>query len=218
MSTNQVTPDAMGMAADDSSPDPSGGGLPGMQREDVDAALRGAGLPSEVDQRGLAVATETAAQLVEQFPLGVTSWRVFRDEVTLCVTTAALVGMSRWLRDDAGFALLSDISPVDRLGSAQPHGKRFDVDYHVTQLAPGAPRLRLRVSVDEGERVPSVMEVWPTADWHEREAFDFFGINFSGRTGVRRLIMPDDWVGHPLRKDYPVGGEAVKFTNSLREL
>jgi NADH-quinone oxidoreductase subunit C len=87
----------------------------------------------------------------------------------------------------------------------------------------GAPQLRLRVWVDEGESVPSVMGVWPTADWHEREAFDFFGIDFIGedgkrRAGLKRIIMPEDWEGHPLRKDYPMGGEPVKFTNSLREL
>jgi NADH-quinone oxidoreductase subunit C len=78
--------------------------------------------------------------------------------------------------------------------------------------------VRVRVWVDEGVSVPSVVGVWPTADWHEREAFDFFGIEFTGRDGLRRLIMPDDWVGHPLRKDYPIGGEPVKFTNAGREL
>ncbi len=76
----------------------------------------------------------------------------------------------------------------------------------------------MRVWVDEGEALPSLVAVYPTADWHEREAFDFFGIEFTGREGLRRLIMPDDWVGHPLRKDYPIGGEPVTFTNAAREL
>jgi NADH-quinone oxidoreductase subunit C len=190
-----------------------------MQREDVDAALRGVAAPStSVDHRGVAIATETAAALVAALGDDAVGWTSWRDEVTVTVTPAALVRAARWLRDDAGYALLSDLSPCDRLGSERSHPRRFNVDYIVTKLVAGAPRVRVRVWVDEGESLDSVMAVWPTADWHEREAFDFFGIEFTGREGLRRLIMPDDWVGHPLRKDYPIGGEPVTFTNSPREL
>jgi NADH-quinone oxidoreductase subunit C len=189
-----------------------------LQREEVDAAHRGVAPSTSVDHRGVASATQTAAALVEVLGAEALGWRVWRDEVTVTVVPAALVRAATWLRDEAGFALLSDISPTDRLGSEQQHPARFNVDYVATKLAPGAPRVRLRVWVDEGQALESLIPVWPTADWHEREAFDFFGIEFTGREGLRRLIMPDDWVGHPLRKDYPIGGEPVTFTNSPREL
>ena len=68
--------------------------------------------------------------------------------------------------------------------------------------------------LDDGEPVPSVVSVWPTADWHEREQFDLMGIRFDGHPNLRRLIMDDDWEGHPLRKDYPIGGEPVRFSDA----
>jgi NADH-quinone oxidoreductase subunit C len=219
MSSETITPPGMGMPADDAAPDPFGRGPAGMQREEVDAAHRGTAPSTTVDHRGLAIATETAAALVEALGEGAEGWSLWRDEVTVTVTPGALVRAASWLRDDAGYALLSDVSPCDRLGSERAEfPKRFCVDYIVTKLVAGAPRVRLRVWVDEGETIESLIPVYPTADWHEREAFDFFGIEFTGREGLRRLIMPDDWVGHPLRKDYPIGGEPVTFTNAAREL
>jgi NADH-quinone oxidoreductase subunit C len=216
--TETVTPTGMGMPSDDAAPDPHGKGLPALQREEVDAAHR-AGQPSRsVDARGVALATETAQGMMEALGDDALAWTVFRDEVTVTVAAGALRRAAQWLRDDAGYALLSDLSPCDRFGSEREHPKRFNVDYVATRLVPGAPRVRLRVWVDEGESLESLIPVWPTADWHEREAFDFFGIEFTGREGLRRLIMPDEWVGHPLRKDYPLGGEPVTFTNSVREI
>ncbi len=214
----ELTPDGMGVPADAAAPDPNGRGAAAMQREDVDAAHRGAEPNSGVDHRGVALATEAARDLVAHLGDRALGWGVWRDEVTVTVAPADLTDAARWLRDFADFRLLSDVSPCDRLGSEHPHPKRFNVDYIVTRLVAGAPRIRLRVWVDEGETLPSLIEVWPTADWHEREAYDFFGIEFTGREGLRRLIMPDDWVGHPLRKDYPIGGEPVRFTNSPREI
>ncbi|MCW2972104.1 MAG: nuoC [Thermoleophilia bacterium] len=219
--TDAIHPAGEGIPADPSAPDPQGRGrgpsTSVLQREDVDAAKRGRTPSTSVDHRGLAIATQTAAALVGE--LGESAaWAVFRDEVTVTVAPASLTAAATFLRDDQGFALLSDISPCDRDGSEREHPARFNVDYMVTKLVAGAPRVRLRVWVAEGEQLPSLIPVYPTADWHEREAFDFFGIEFTGREGLRRLIMPDDWVGHPLRKDYPIGGEPVKFTNSVREL
>jgi NADH-quinone oxidoreductase subunit C len=75
-------------------------------------------------------------------------------------------------------------------------------------------RVRLKVWLDEGESVESVVAVWPTADWHEREQFDLMGIRFDGHPNLRRLLMEDDWEGHPLRKDYPIGGEPVRFSDA----
>ncbi len=98
-----------------------------------------------------------------------------------------------------------------RLPELQPL-RRFSVVYHLLALRPGAPRLRLQVWVDDGESVPSVVPIWPTADWHEREAWDMMGIPFEGHPNLVRILMDDDWEGHPLRKDYPLGGEPVRFS------
>jgi NADH-quinone oxidoreductase subunit C len=100
---------------------------------------------------------------------------------------------------------------------AQPEAKakRFSVSYHLLSLRPGtgeAPRLRLQIWCEEDEPVPSVVSVWPTADWHEREAWDMMGIRIEGHPNLVRILMEDDWEGHPLRKDYPLGGEPVRFS------
>jgi NADH-quinone oxidoreductase subunit C len=164
-------------------------------------------------------------------------------ETTLVVDPARLVEASLHLRDQRGFAFLSDVSAVDYLGWREggeervsgywggrggrdlnapgtwglqrlpkPKPKRFAVAYHLLRLQRGAPRVRVKVYVDDGESVPSVVGVWPTADWHEREAWDLMGIPFDGHPNLRRILMDDDWEGHPLRKDYPIGGEPVRFS------
>jgi NADH-quinone oxidoreductase subunit C len=220
--SDPVHPEALGIGPDPAAPDAHGRGFGSpdgvLQREDVDAAKRGLLPSTSVDHRGLAIASEAAAALVGELGSHAGGWQVFRDEVTVTVAPDALVRAATYLRDVQAFALLSDISPCDREGSEREFPARFNVDYMVTKLVAGAPRVRLRVWVAEGEQLPSLIPIYPTADWHERESFDFFGIEFTGREGLRRLIMPDDWVGHPLRKDYPIGGEPVKFTNSVREI
>jgi NADH-quinone oxidoreductase subunit C len=97
-----------------------------------------------------------------------------------------------------------------RLPEAQP--KRFSVSYHLLKLVDGAPRMRVKVWLDDGEAVPSVVELFPSADWHEREAWDMMGIPFEGHPNLVRILLEDDWEGHPLRKDYPLGGEPVRFS------
>jgi NADH/F420H2 dehydrogenase subunit C len=144
------------------------------------------------------------------------------------------------LRDELGFNFLSDLAAADYLGwgkagvsgyigtptgrdlnepSTQgyqrlPGGKpqRFSISYHLLALREGAPRVRLQVWVGDGQSVPSVVSVWPTADWFERETWDMFGIAFDGHPNLSRILMDDDWEGHPLRKDYPIGGEPVRFS------
>jgi NADH:ubiquinone oxidoreductase subunit C len=99
----------------------------------------------------------------------------------------------------------------------EPRPKRFSVSYHLLKVASGAseaPRLRLQVWCDDGEAVPSVVSVWPTADWHEREAWDMMGIRIEGHPNLTRILMDEDWEGHPLRKDYPLGGEPVRFSSA----
>ena len=145
------------------------------------------------------------------------------------------------LRDRHGFEFLSDLTPTDYLGwgepgvagyigtsdgrdlnapgsqgfatAPEPKPKRFSVNYHLLALREGAPRVRVQVWIDDGVPVPSVVAVWPTADWHEREAFDLMGIVFDGHPNLVRILMEDDWEGHPLRKDYPIGGEPVRFSS-----
>jgi NADH:ubiquinone oxidoreductase subunit C len=95
----------------------------------------------------------------------------------------------------------------------EPKPKRFSVSYHLLALGPTPRRIRLQVWCDDGEPVPSVVDVWPTADWHEREAWDLMGIAIEGHPNLARILMDDDWEGHPLRKDYPLGGEPVRFSD-----
>jgi NADH-quinone oxidoreductase subunit C len=102
---------------------------------------------------------------------------------------------------------------LQTLPALKPH--RFAISYHLLALGRDPHRVRLQCWVDEGEPVPSVISVWPTADWHEREQYDLMGIVFDGHPNLRRLIMPSDWDGHPLRKDYPIGGEPVQFTDAV---
>ena len=97
-----------------------------------------------------------------------------------------------------------------------PKTRRFAMNYHLLRLVPGArasaPRVRVQVWLDDGEAVASVIPVWPAADWFEREAWDMMGIPVDGHPNLKRLLMDDDWEGHPLRKDYPIGGEPVRFS------
>jgi NADH-quinone oxidoreductase subunit C len=99
---------------------------------------------------------------------------------------------------------------MQKLPARKP--KRFAVNYHLLAVRPGAPRIRVQVWVDDGESVPSVVPIWPTADWHEREAWDLMGIPVEGHANLERILMPADWEGFPLRKDYPIGGEPVRFS------
>jgi NADH-quinone oxidoreductase subunit C len=100
-----------------------------------------------------------------------------------------------------------------RLPASKP--KRFAMNYHLLALRRGdGRRLRVQVWLDDAESVPSVVGVWPTADWHEREAWDMMGIPVEGHPNLARILMDDDWEGHPLRKDYPIGGEPVRFSEA----
>jgi NADH-quinone oxidoreductase subunit C len=161
-------------------------------------------------------------------------------ETTVVVEPAQLVEAAAHLRDELGFNFLSDITAVDYLGWASqpvsgyigtPAGrdlnspmtqglqvmpaakpKRFAMNYHLLRLDESATRVRVQVWLDDGEPVASVLPVWPAADWFEREAWDMFGIVFRGHPNLARILMEDDWDGHPLRKDYPIGGEPVRFS------
>jgi NADH:ubiquinone oxidoreductase subunit C len=161
-------------------------------------------------------------------------------ETTLVVDADDLIDAATYLRDDAGFNFLSDITAVDYLGWGEagvsgylgtasgrnlnapmtqgyqalpaPKPKRFAMNYHLLSVSERPRRVRLQVWLDEGEPVPSVISVWPTADFHEREAFDMMGIPVEGHPNLKRILLDDDWEGYPLRKDYPLGGEPVRFS------
>jgi NADH-quinone oxidoreductase subunit C len=175
---------------------------------------------------------------------GLVETKEAHGETTLVVDPARLVEACTHLRDAEGFNFLSDISPTDYLGWGnpgvsgyignawgrdlnapgtrgfqalpQPKPKRFAMNYHLLALVEGSEPRRVRVQVwlDDGEPVASVVETWPTADFHEREAWDMMGIPVTGHPNMKRILMDDDWDGHPLRKDYPIGGEPVRFSEA----
>jgi NADH-quinone oxidoreductase subunit C len=135
---------------------------------------------------------------------------VARDELTLHVRREYLVEVCRRLRDDPelAFELCSGVSGVHYPGD--PDGDLHAV-YHLLSIRKNR-RLRLEVSVSDADpHVPSVTGVYPTCDWHERETWDFFGVVFDGHPALTRIEMPDDWKGHPQRKDYPLGGIPVTY-------
>jgi NADH-quinone oxidoreductase subunit C len=150
--------------------------------------------------------------LVAAYPPAATAIRtvvVDRGELTLYLDRAHLAGVARTLRDDPSlrFELLSSVSGVDYIGTEN----RLHAVYHFTSMT-YRRRIRVEVSVSiDDPHVPSVVATYPTADWQEREAWDMFGIIFDGHPGLTRILMPDDWDGHPQRKDYPLGGIAVQY-------
>jgi len=153
-------------------------------------------------------------RLRERFP-GVALRRQTGEAVrdhTLFVPAASIVEITTFLRDEPelDFALLSWIAGVDLL----PSDPRFEVVYGLLSVS-HACRITLKVQVQEEHPVvPTVTGVWPTANWHEREAFDFYGITFAGHPDLTRILLPEDWVGWPLRKDSPLGYEEVAFTHN----
>ena len=144
------------------------------------------------------------AQLLSWNPAAVEGAKYDRDETSIYIERSALREACLLLRDDPGcpFNYLSDVTCVDWFPS-QP---RFEVIYHLFSI-PKKERLRLKVRLSgEAPAIESVTSVWPSANYFEREVFDLFGVRFTGHPYLRRLLMPEDWEGHPLRKDYPVEG------------
>jgi len=120
-------------------------------------------------------------------------------------------GVSGYIGTSGGRDLMHPMTQgLQALPELKP--KRFSVSYHLLALTDPPRRVRVQVWLDDDEEIDSVVPVWPTADWHEREAWDLMGIRFQGHPNLVRILMDDDWEGHPLRKDYPVGGEPVRFS------
>ena len=127
----------------------------------------------------------------------------FRDQVTIRVNKDRIVEVCMFLRDtpELEFDFLTDLTAVDYPSRPQ----RFDVVLHLYSMTQNH-QLRLKAAVAEDDTIESVVSVWKTANWQERECFDMFGIIFSGHPDLRRILLPEDWEGYPLRKDYPLAG------------
>jgi NADH-quinone oxidoreductase subunit C len=173
---------------------------------------RGVGLEPPSRAPGPDSVTETAD--LEQNPIiqKIRGWRPeavaslisFRGELTVVTYREHLRPLAEFLLSDAdlAFTYLSDVTGVDRF----PIEPRFELNYHLLSLS-RRETIRLRVRLPgEDPVIDSVVPVWPTANWHEREIFDLLGIRFVGHPNLRRMLLPDDWEGFPLRKDYPVEG------------
>ncbi len=157
--------------------------------DELELALRAHGLP--------------AGEVIEKVV-------IHRDEITYHVGREHLVPFATLLRDEPGlrFEMCLGVDGVHYPGEA---GRELHAIYHFLSITHNR-RVRVEVAVPDGDAViPSLVAVYPTCDWHERETWDFFGIVFEGHPALTRIMMPDDWPGHPQRKDYPLGGIPVEF-------
>ena len=153
---------------------------------------------------------ERIGALVPNFSDVITKVVIYRGEITFHVARQHLADLVRYLRDDAHlrFEFCSSVSGVHYPGDKD---NELHAVYHLQSMTHNR-RLRLEVSApDSDPHIPSVVATYPTADWHERETYDMFGIVFDGHPALTRILMPDDWPGHPQRKDYPLGGIPVEY-------
>jgi len=145
---------------------------------------------------------ETAEKLKARFGEAVGATVEFRGEITVTISPEKIVEACRFLKAECGFDMLTDLSGVDNYGE----DPRYEVDYYLYSLTHRCSiRLKVRIS-EENMTVDTVSGVWRTADWHEREAFDMFGIRFRGHPNLKRILMWDGYPYYPLRKDFPLAG------------
>ena len=149
-------------------------------------------------------ACELTTMLEQEFPGAVTGFHSHRGDETVIIERSALESVCRFLRDDSrcSFEIMMDLTAVDRLEMNET--PRFEMVYHFKSLT-HARRLRLKVRLAEDDcKIASIHHLWKAVDWYERECFDMFGIVFEGHPDLRRILMYDEFEGHPLRKDYPI--------------
>jgi NADH-quinone oxidoreductase subunit C len=154
--------------------------------------------------------TTILEMLRARFPQAIQGSQDVRGELSVQVQATAIVDVAQFLRDqpELRFAFLENLCGVDYLGRTP----RYEVVYHLLSHQ-NRQRICLKVGVPERNLlVPSLTGLWSTANYQEREAFDMFGILFEGHPSLERILMPEDWQGHPQRKDVPLGGEEVAFT------
>ena len=142
---------------------------------------------------------EIVAGLVAAHPVAVLAGVTKFDEITLIIEPAEITATLAYLKYHQSFNRLSTVTAVDRY----PLDPRFEIVYHLQSVERNL-RLRLRASV--ATEIASATIVYSGADWYEREVFDLFGVVFTGHPNLKRIMMPDDWEGHPLRRDYPIHG------------
>ncbi len=155
-------------------------------------------------------------RLTAQFPQALLATHEVRGDLSVVLRREDLIAVARYLRDepDLSYTFLENLCGVDYLGRTP----RFEVVYHLLSFG-NRHRVCLKVGVDELDpTVPSLTELWPTANWQERETYDLFGIVFSGHPSLDRILLPEDWQGHPLRKDVPLGYEEVAFTFNQNQI
>ncbi|MCB9450730.1 MAG: NADH-quinone oxidoreductase subunit C [Anaerolineaceae bacterium] len=173
-------------------------------------------------------ALDPVAAVKEALPDALQDVKTFRDETTLVIAPEQLVAVAQFCRDTMGlvYNFLSDISAVDyaEVDPAQNiigisgRPERFGVSYHLYSMLYNQ-RLRLKVFLPEDDpKVGTVTGVWPGANWLEREIFDLMGVTFVGHPNLKRVLLPDDWDGHPHRRDYPLGYETVQFSFNVDEI
>lgn len=149
-----------------------------------------------------------ALLIQERLPEAIVKAELAVDGPVLTIDKSRIVEVCRVLREAASFDRLSAITAVDWW----PEEPRFEVVYFLNRLR-DSYRVRLMVRVGEGEALPSMTAIWRAANWYEREVFDLFGIAFEGHPNLERIMMPADWEGHPLRKDYPVHGHRYSYSD-----
>jgi len=153
---------------------------------------------------------DRVGELIPMYSEVITKVVIHRGEITFHVAREHLIELVKQLRDDAylRFEFCSSISGVHYPAD---QGRELHAVYHLQSMTHNR-RIRLEVSApDSDPHIPSVVPTYPTADWHERETYDMFGIIFDGHPALTRILMPDDWPGHPQRKDYPLGGIPVEY-------
>ncbi len=140
-------------------------------------------------------------ELQKRLPGAISDAVIFRNMPSITVTKESLVAVCEFLKSDQGgaYVFLTDETAVDY----PKREKRFEIILHLYSFKRN-DRLRLKVNVGEGEKAPSVTSLWPAANWLEREVYDMFGIEYEGHPDLRRILLPEEWVGYPLRKDYDI--------------
>jgi NADH-quinone oxidoreductase subunit C len=150
-----------------------------------------------------------AREVDDRFPGAISDGHDQAGELTLFVDPSKIVEICRFLKEDGKFVRLSGITAVDW----HPTDPRFEVVYHLHSIERNL-RLRLKCRVAESSaEIDSLTGVWRGANWYEREIFDMFGITFRNHPDLTRILMPDDWEGYPLRKDFPIDGNRYGYKN-----
>lgn len=153
-------------------------------------------------------------KLRARFSAEIVETKVAKGEVTHLIKKDALIGVLTFVKGESDFQMdyLADVVGVD----FHPEEPRFEVVYHLLSTKRNL-RLRIKVRAQDGEEVPTVTTIWSSANFAEREIYDMFGIKFTGHPDMRRIYLAHDWVGHPLRKDYPLRGFKDKYNPNGEE-